>query len=56
VERLEVEIADYETALRDFTSVEETKRLAALLDARRTDLAALIKEWEDVAELIEANS
>ena len=38
VTRLEVEIADYEAALANFVSVEETKRLSDLLDARRGDL------------------
>ena len=31
-------------------------RLNELLDARRADLEALMAEWEDVAQLIEANS
>jgi ATP-binding cassette subfamily F protein 3 len=56
VTRLEVEIADYETALGSFVNVEETKRLTDLLDARRADLEMLMIEWEDVAEAIEANS
>ena len=56
INRLEVEIADYETALGSFVNVEETKRVSDLLDARRADLAALMAEWEDVAQLIEANS
>jgi len=56
ITRLEVEIADYEAALGNFVNVEETKRVSDLLDARRADLAALMAEWEDVAQLIEANS
>ncbi|MGD0872314.1 MAG: ABC-F family ATP-binding cassette domain-containing protein [Bryobacteraceae bacterium] len=56
VSKLEVEIADYESALGHFVSVEETARLSDLVTARRADLAALLKEWEDVAQLIEANS
>ena len=56
VSKLEVEIADYESALGHFVSVEETARLAGLATARRAGLAALLKEWEDVAQLIEANS
>src|SRR5579872_686212 len=55
VTRLEVEIADYERELAHFTSVEETQRVTDLLDARRTDLASLMAEWEDVAQTIEAN-
>jgi ATP-binding cassette subfamily F protein 3 len=55
VTRLEVEIADYESALANFRSAEESIRLSELLDARRSDLNALMSEWEQVAELIEAN-
>jgi ATP-binding cassette subfamily F protein 3 len=56
VTRLEVEISDYETALASYVSVEETKRVNDLLEARRSDLEALLLEWEEVAQLIEANS
>jgi ATP-binding cassette subfamily F protein 3 len=56
VSKLEVEIADYENALGHFVSVEETARLSDLVTERRADLAALLKEWEAVAQLIEANS
>jgi ATP-binding cassette subfamily F protein 3 len=55
VTRLETEIADYEAALGAFVSVDETKRVSALLDARRADLEALLSEWEEVAQAIEAN-
>src|ERR1022692_2169869 len=55
VTRLEAEIADYEHALANFTSVEETVRVNDLLNARRTDLIDLMTEWEDVAQTIEAN-
>ena len=47
--------ADYEAALANFTSVEETKRVSALLEARRTDLEGLMAEWEEVGQSIEAN-
>ena len=40
----------------NFVSVEETKRVNDLLQARRADLEALMMEWEEVAQLIEANS
>ena len=30
--------------------------MAGLLEARRADLEALMKEWEEVAQTIEANS
>jgi ATP-binding cassette, subfamily F, member 3 len=56
VTRLETEIADYELALGNFVSVEETRRVTELLDSRRADLNALMSEWEQVAQTIEANS
>jgi hypothetical protein len=37
-------------------SMEETMRVNDLLTARRTDLEALLSEWEEVAQLIETNS
>jgi len=55
ITRLEVEIADYEAALSTFKSAEETIRISELLAARRADLDALMSEWEQVAESIEAN-
>jgi ATP-binding cassette subfamily F protein 3 len=56
VTRLETEIADYEAALSNYVSAEETRRVGDLLDARRKDLEGLMAEWEDVAQVIEANS
>src|ERR1035437_6994787 len=56
ITRLEVEIADYEAALGNFLNVDETKRVTELLEARRADFEALMIEWEDVAQSIEANS
>jgi ATP-binding cassette subfamily F protein 3 len=50
ISRLEAEIADYETALGNFVSVEETRRTTELLEARRSDLTALMAEWEQLAE------
>jgi ATP-binding cassette, subfamily F, member 3 len=55
VTRLEVEIADFEHALGNFRSVEETQQVTELLSARRADLATLLAEWENVAQTIEAN-
>ncbi len=56
VTRLEAEIADYEAALANFVSVDETRRLTALMEARRNDLNAVMAEWEKVAQAIETNS
>ena len=55
VTRLEVEIADFEHALANFRSAEETRDLTELLTARRKDLEGLMAEWEEVAQTIEAN-
>ena len=49
VGRLEVEIADYERALANFRSPQESMQLTELLNARRADLEALMAEWEVVA-------
>jgi ATP-binding cassette subfamily F protein 3 len=56
VAALEEEIADSERELADFKSVEETVRLNHLIEQRRENLQKLMSEWEEVAELIEANS
>jgi len=56
VSKLEAEIADYEAALGNYVNAEETKRLSELLDARHGDLSSLLGEWEEVAQLIEANT
>jgi ATP-binding cassette, subfamily F, member 3 len=55
VTRIEGEIADYERALANFTSVEKTMRTSELLGARKADLEALMTEWEQVSQTIEAN-
>ena len=55
VTRLEVEIADYAAALSSFTNAEDAKLNSELLAARRADLEALLREWEEVAQAIEAN-
>jgi len=55
ITRLEIEIADYEASLGHFVSVEETRRLQGQLEARKSDLAALMTEWEEVAQTLEAN-
>ena len=53
VSRLEVEIADYERALANFRSAQESMQLTELLNARRADLEMLMAEWEEVAQGIE---
>jgi ATP-binding cassette, subfamily F, member 3 len=53
---LEAEIAHHESALADYRGPEESIRTAAVLDGCRAELAACLKEWEEVSELIEANT
>ncbi len=54
--RIEAEISEYETALGNFVSVDETRRVSGLLDSRKGQLGKLLAEWEEVAEAIEAIS
>jgi ATP-binding cassette subfamily F protein 3 len=54
IAKIEAEIAGYEAALADFKTPAETIRLSDRLARRRADLAALLKEWEDVSAQIEA--
>jgi ATP-binding cassette subfamily F protein 3 len=49
----EQEITAYELELANFKSAEESKRLAALLDDRRSHLAAITKHWEKLASSLE---
>src|SRR5579883_2928478 len=53
VARLEAEIAGHESALANFVSAEETRRVAQLLEARRSELGKLLAEWEQVAQALE---
>ncbi len=53
VARVEAEIGSCETSLTIFVSVQETQRLAALLDQRRVDLARLMAEWEELSLALE---
>jgi ATP-binding cassette subfamily F protein 3 len=56
IARLETTIADTETALQSFVSVDETQRLTSQLDAHRRELASLMSEWEELSHTIEANA
>jgi ATP-binding cassette subfamily F protein 3 len=56
VARVETGIAEAETALGNFVSVEETARLSELVESRQSTLSALLAEWERVAQIIEENS
>jgi ATP-binding cassette subfamily F protein 3 len=56
VSRLETEILELETALSNFVNAEETARQSALLDRRRAGLETLMTEWEEIAQMLEANA
>ena len=56
IAKAEAEIAECESALGNFVSVEETKRLSDLVDARKAGLQKLMSEWEEIGETIEAGS
>jgi ATP-binding cassette subfamily F protein 3 len=49
----EEEIAACELELANFKSADESKRVAALLDDRRSHLAAITKDWEELAASLE---
>jgi ATP-binding cassette subfamily F protein 3 len=55
ITRLEVEIADFESALSQFVSAQESIDIAELLESRRKDMKALEAEWEEVSQIIEEN-
>ena len=54
IARLEAAIANCETALLTFVSVEERQRQTQELDARRSELASLMGEWEELSQTLEA--
>jgi len=56
VSKSEAEIAELETALGNFVSVDETVRLSDVLNERRKALETLLVEWEKVVQSIEANA
>ena len=55
IARLEAGIAVTESALQNFVSVEETKRQSDALDLYRSDLAARMAEWEELAGVLETS-
>jgi ATP-binding cassette subfamily F protein 3 len=56
IERVESDIAECETSLTTFVSNEETQRLTSRLEDKRTELAGLMNEWEEVSEYLQANA
>jgi len=55
ISQTETVIAQCETALQDFVSAEETQRQSQELDRRKTEHSALIKEWEELSESLQAD-
>ncbi len=51
--RAETVIAEYETALQNFVSAEESQRQSQQLDQQKAAHAASIKEWEDLSESLQ---
>jgi ATP-binding cassette, subfamily F, member 3 len=53
IARLEAGIAHAETALQTFVSAEDTKSQSEALERHRADLAAAMREWEELAKVLE---
>ena len=53
--RAEDEIAQLETALQSFVSAEETQRQSQELEHHKANHAALLEEWEEVSETLQAS-
>jgi ATP-binding cassette, subfamily F, member 3 len=53
INRAEVVIAQYETAMQDFINAEESQRQSQALSQQKTAHAALIKEWEELAQSLQ---
>ncbi|MGZ4838200.1 MAG: ribosomal protection-like ABC-F family protein [Terriglobales bacterium] len=56
VSRLETEIAQCEKGMETFVSGEETARLAELTARKRSELEALLEEWEELSSALESNA
>jgi ATP-binding cassette, subfamily F, member 3 len=52
--RVEAAIGDCETSLLTFVSAEETQRLTQEVNARREELQALMTEWEELGQVLQA--
>ena len=52
--RVEAAISDCETSLLTFVSAEETQRLTQEVNARREELQALMTEWEELGQVLQA--
>ncbi|HEY1800949.1 MAG TPA: ABC-F family ATP-binding cassette domain-containing protein [Terriglobales bacterium] len=52
--RLEAAIGDCETSLLTFVSADETQRLTQEVNGRREELQALMAEWEELGQVLQA--
>jgi ATP-binding cassette, subfamily F, member 3 len=53
ISRAEAAIAQCETAMQEFVSAEETQRLSQDLERHRFAHAAMVKEWEELAQTLQ---
>jgi ATP-binding cassette subfamily F protein 3 len=56
ISELESEIAQHESSLADFKSVEETLRLTGLVSSKRAELETSVARWEELSAELEANA
>ncbi|HMC29991.1 MAG TPA: ABC transporter ATP-binding protein, partial [Candidatus Angelobacter sp.] len=56
IARLEAAIATAETALQNFVSAEETHRQTELLERSKSELASALDEWEELGQLLQAQT
>ena len=55
ISRVEAAIANCETELQNFVSAEESQRQSQELDRNKSAHAALIEEWEELAETLQTS-
>jgi len=55
IAKVEATIEQCESALLTFVSVEETRRQTREVEERRAELASLMREWEELGQMLEAN-
>ena len=53
IARAEAAIAHCESELQSFVSAGETQRVTEELDQRRSQLQALMSEWEDLSQALQ---
>jgi ATP-binding cassette subfamily F protein 3 len=55
ISRTETAIARLESALQNFVSADQSQRQSQALDQHKVSHAALIEEWEDMAEALQGS-